>query len=233
MSFLPLDCWKLIVKYVVSDLEYGWVRGPSVILRDICNLSSTCRCLSNYHANFLGILSCQFGDNIDWVKITRQPQHCTINDLRTGLRYLKDVFWGSGHKFRISVSKPNLIHQIRGISSINECAVPANICAAVSHEKRIKSGCEIERIVHKLAYVQHTDWRAAAILSELSRHTRPSLFHVRLQCVRHFPNMQSLTAVAWPPSGHKMPTFDWGGSSGETMQQYLGRLKDEDKRLLV
>lgn len=125
---------------------------------------------------------------------------------------------------RISVSKPNLISKING-----SVTLPVNR-AAVRYEKRTN---DIRRIVHRLAYIQHTDWRAAAILSELSAYQNSLLFQVRLQRVKHFPNIQSLQAVAWPPSGHKMPTLHWGGSSGETMDQYLGRLKREEKRMLV
>ena len=231
MNSLPLDCWKLIVKYIVSDLEYGWIRGTSVVCRDICSLSITCHLLSQHRADFFDILSCQFGDNIDWVKITRQPERCTVNELKTGLRYLKDTFYASDYNVRISVTKANLIHQICDFSTIGSVTFPINICAAIRCERRISSGSEITRIVHKLAYIQHTDWRAAAVLSALSGY--PSLFHVRLQCVKYFPDMQSLTAVAWPRPGHKMPTCHWGGSSGETIEQYLNRLKDEDKRMLV
>ena len=89
-----------------------------------------------------------------WVKITRQPEHCIVNELKTGLRYLKDRFYAGDYNIRISVNKPNLIHQIHDFSKINgSVTLPVN-CAAIRYEKRTN---DIRRIVHRLPYIQHTD----------------------------------------------------------------------------
>lgn len=224
-----------VVERLVSDLEFGWIRGPSVICRDICNLSMTCHTLySNLH-KFLDVLGkkiptdvyeCLDG-SIDWDLVTRNPANATCTDLRAALRCLKR---DQGLRVKLTVQKAELASQIHEFFYHEiPISVSAHVALAIKQEKTIWFWPTANRrIVHKLNFIRETDWRAADIIRRVSGqkwYAQHSLFLIRRETARFFPNMQSLTDVAWPRKGHKMPTCGWGSKSGESTEDYVNRLK--------
>lgn len=223
-----------IVDRLVSDLEFGWIRGPSVICRDICNLSMTCHTLYSNFSEFLDVLGRKIPEcldgSIDWDRVTRNSANATCTDLRAALRCLKR---DQELRVRLTTQKADLVSQIHQFFYHDiPSTVSAHVALAIEQEKSICFWPTANRrIVHKLNFIRKTDWRAADIMRHITRvygqkgYAHYSLFLLRRETTRFFPNMQSLTDVAWPRKGHKMPTFGWGSSSGESEIDYVNRLR--------
>lgn len=206
----------------MADLEYGFIRGPSVIARDICNMCITCKTSSLVRNALLedlwikikiqrdSLTRCpRLNDDFDWRKLLSDPYKCTKIEIQSALKYLNTVRY---EKQRVTQTKLGLITcllQSFGLE-ISNLTCP-QLLWEIQFEKHQVVGrwyTAIDRITGKLYTLHdHKNRHAIQIIDNLKTGRRwwsdASLFHIRKEVTTHFMTMSELQKIAWPVKGDK------------------------------